>query len=300
MEMKKQQGFSIAEVLAVSGVMILMAGLLLQSTRLSAKTLKSVQDASSSSIDARGSFEAILTDIRQADRVLTGYPSTSPVYTTNKTNTIVLRRPVYDADFKPVPGDYDITIYKLVRPSNTSKTARIERYKAKIEGGTEQDATLDRTMISTVLAFNLRYSTKKMHMGDNWTQTFWNTGYYSPTSTDPLAAETDANLDGWQPALRKCEYVVPKKVRLAGHDCFAMGKVTLSGSSVVFDQAPAWSAPIDVELEVDPADLLESPNSSGANNVYVEIRFAVDSIKKTAMSRADLVTYASSVQLRNR
>ena len=298
--MRKQRGFSIAEALAVSGVMILMGGLLLQSTRLSAKTLRSVQDASSASIDARASFEAILNDIRQADRVLTGYPSSSPTFSTNKTNTIVLRRPVYDAEFKPIPGNYDITIYKLERPSNTAKTARIDRYTAKVEDGAEQDAAFDRTVLKSAIAFNFRYSTKKMHMGDNWTQTFWNTGYYTPTTTDPLPAEADANLKNWQPALRKCEYVVPKKVRIGGFDAFAMGKVSLSGSSVVFDQAPAWSAPIDVELEVDPVDILEAPNSSGANNVFVEIRFPVESIKKSAVGRNDLVTYSSSVQLRNR
>lgn len=235
------------ETLVASGLLLLLLGTIMGTTMLSSNLSAKLSRSVVTVQRGRLSVERIGMDIQAADRVLKAYPTTgSPLYTTDKTSTLILRIPRQSS-----PGNYDVSIYRT-RTDASNGPKVLEAFAAEIVGGVEKPATLEGVVAREVTAFRLSLSAHETFLGNGSHNRFALRS--KSTGHDALSRES---------------VLVQGADRLAQTEAGTAGVagVDVTGTQMVFGKAPANGALIDAFYNVDPNDAILAGGGTNASIV---------------------------------
>lgn len=280
--MSKRRAFTIVEsvitVFLVMLTMLLMFNVTIQSTRMATK----VSTDTSNLADARAGMEKVVEDIKQADMVLTSYPTGAPTLYSRKRDCLILRIPKIDTNANRIAGNFDIVIYRVIQSeavgaeADTAATYDLERWTARVTGGTESAPVFEGRAASNVIYFGLDYGTLESFRGDEYKKA-WG------LRAVPLASTKSFT----------------KGVNIAGREWTSLGMATFNGATVEFTRPPRWGVPIDITYPVDPSLLSNPDGGNAANIVNVTIRYRNDTRSAAHAEKKRPVEFETRAQLRN-
>lgn len=248
--MRKRRGTTLIEILVTSFISLLVLGLIGQSSSLVSAQSRSMVSTSDRSEQSRSAISRIVRDIRLADRSLTRFPTIgSAAYTASDNGTLILRKPVFDADGVPVAGKFDVDVYKTETPADAADGPfQLVLIKCSIDGSTQITDISKRVLAKKIQRFQMASLTSETFYGNRTKKSF--DLVTTPAGSNALATQ---------------------RVLVAGVDRITDNTAMIVGSRVVFPLAPNTAVPIDVIYRVNPSVVADAEKGNFASQIYVEI-----------------------------
>ncbi|MBS1704893.1 MAG: hypothetical protein JST40_03395 [Armatimonadetes bacterium] len=321
---RTRRGITLVETAMASAVLLMMGGLIIQGTRLTAKTMSSVKSVAMVSRDANVGFQKIIDDVRKSESLMTQYPVESPIFVADNVTSVICRQPIADIDGNPIEGSYNIVIYRMELAADGTRV--VARYKGRMDNGACADPVFDDIVAENVVCFNLRYTVNEMLIGNASTQTFALKGTPIGSSevqandgdlVAPEGGEVEGEGDGEQvgrgnsrllsdlPAPAVAAIIanripVAAEIMLGTVDALAGEDATFSGKTVAFARIPNWGVPIGVEYQVSPTEAVDSDASSPTTALVLELKSDSKAQSPEPMTEKDVMAYNTTVKLMNK
>jgi competence protein ComGC len=250
---RSKRGVTLIEIVTVvmiSAVTLLLLGTV---TTTSAMTFNKVSAVGTAREKGTMAFEKIQADVRRSAATLRKYPALGTATETAENNRVlILKLPKFDSSDVRIDGEFDVMVYKVVDATVPAEGPKmIEKWVATISGTTETPLVLEGVVAKNLASVKWATGVNAIFYGNDWQQTFWLPGYPDHTPDK-----------------------FPIQVFAGGHDLYALGRATNSGSSIVLDRPLKYYVALDVLYETDPASLGE-PNG-GNGGTCVSLEFVVD------------------------
>jgi hypothetical protein len=266
-------GMSLVLMLIVSGIAVFTA----YGGRMSAKN----QGKMKATHKAQVEVERIVQEIEASDRVLSRYPPTgaSPVATTNFSDTLILRQPLFDADGGAQPGMYRVVIFKLVPDDSEDGPFILKKYVASVVSDVPGNAVLNDIVLTRVRTLNMGFTSLQRVEGAIGQTTF------------PIVTT------GYSAGLASC--APPLQVVANGTSLGSGGGVQISESQLTLSGALASASVIDVRLPVTPTE--SAPDGTTAiGSITFEVTPQSQWESSTLSKKREDLTVVTSANLRNR
>jgi len=274
---KRNRGFALTELIVASSIAVLslaaLVGTSVMSTRITAKVSSGVTTISKAST----AYEELCSDIRAASGVLASYPTSgTPAFTSNGTNTLILRQPFTNAGVID-PNKQIVIVYYLAPQSGDRGPNVLKRYRATVNGGVEAAATLEKEVASQISSITFNYSAHET--------IFASEGYGKYLLRSEAQGDTPFSEE---------------RALVDGEDLSANGTATFVAGELRFTTRPTYGKLIDAYYNVDPTTVV---GANGLNNAF-EVLVAMKASPKWRDGRQVEQTrnleLISRVALRNR
>lgn len=277
-----RRGFTLVEMLGMTLVLILIvSGIAIFTAyggRMSAKNQGRMKTTHTTQVE----LERIVQEIEASDRVLSKYPPTgTPVASTNFSDTLVLRQPVFDSEGGSQPGMYRVVIFKLVPDASEDGPFILKKYIASVVSDVPGNAILNDIVLTRVKTLNMGFTSLQRVEGVTGQATFpiVTTGY-------------SAGLASCAPPLQ----VVAEGATLGNP---SGGGVQISDSQLTLSSALSSDAIIDVRLPVTPTE--SAPDGTTAiGSITLEVTPQSQWDTTTSAKKREDLTVVTSANLRNR
>lgn len=276
-----RRGFTLVEMLGMTLVlMLIVSGIAVFTAyggRMSAKNQGKMKATHKTQVEV----ERIVQEIEVSDRVLSRYPQTgaSPVATTNFSDTLILRQPLFDSEGGVQAGMYRVVIFKLVPDNSEDGPFILKKYVASVVSDVPGNAVLNDIVLTRVKTLNMGFTSLQRVEGAVGQTTF------------PIVTT------GYSAGLASC--APPLQIVANGASLGSGGGVQISESQLTLSSALGTASVIDVRLPVNPTE--SAPDGTTAiGSITFEVTPQSQWESSTLAKKREDLTVVTSANLRNR
>jgi|GEM_PF-3065201 Tfp pilus assembly protein PilV len=264
-------GIGLVELMIGLSIMFMILGMLSQFLLLSTRHARTVMRRVDAQQSVRMQMDQLLTDSIGADLVMVSYTANGVKYTSNTTDTLILRLPATTASGDIRPNAYDYVIYKVAATKSAGQGPyELRRTVVPNPGGSTRTAESGKLLAQNIQSARFVYVAQPTLTG-NGTRTAF---------TLPVAAW------GQGSGAVRAAFV-------GGVDLCATEKASYSGNTLTFTTAPADGAVVNAQYSVDPTvEIQQGGNAAGQVLITLQV-------KKPDGMPGEVMEVQSTVRLRN-